>query len=227
MRWQHPEKGLIPPSVFIPVAEESGLIQQMTVWALGEACRSAQKIQKAAGEDITDGDPLFISVNFSVRDFSDGNAHEKIKEILSENGSSAEQIHLEITETLLMEAPEQAKASLEECRKSGINVSIDDFGSGYSSLNYLHYFPIDTLKIDQSFVRAMHTHPASRVLITSIIGIARNLNMCVIAEGIESAEDAKLIRDLGCEQGQGYWFAKPFPLEDALTFVGSWQAPDF
>jgi EAL domain-containing protein (putative c-di-GMP-specific phosphodiesterase class I) len=135
------------------------------------------------------------------------------------------QIHLEITETLLMQAPDATRAELDKCREIGLNVSIDDFGSGYSSLSYLHYFPIDTLKIDQSFIRAMSTHAASLVLVKSIIGIARNLGMKVIAEGVESAQEAAKLRDLGCEFIQGYWFSKPLPFEAALKFVQTWQAP--
>jgi EAL domain-containing protein (putative c-di-GMP-specific phosphodiesterase class I) len=124
-----------------------------------------------------------------------------------------------------MEAPEVARAELEKCRGIGVNVSIDDFGSGYSSLSYLHYFPIDTLKIDQSFIRSLSTHPGSIVLVKSIVGLAQNLGMTVIAEGVESAHDASLLRELGCEYIQGYFFSKPLPFDGAIKFVQSWQAP--
>jgi EAL domain-containing protein (putative c-di-GMP-specific phosphodiesterase class I) len=124
-----------------------------------------------------------------------------------------------------MEAPETAKEALEKCRARGLDVSIDDFGTGYSSLSYLHYFPIDTLKIDQSFIRAMTTHHASMVLVKSISTLAHNLNMRVIAEGIETQHEAEIMRNLGCELCQGYWFAKPMPLEQALDFMQSWQPP--
>lgn len=225
MRWKHPEKGMISPGIFIPVAEESGLIVELSKWALGVSCDAAKNLQNAAKAELTSGAPLFVSVNFSVKDFSDGDFFKQIETTLDKKSTRPEQIHLEITESLLMEAPEAAKVALEKCRAHGVCVSIDDFGSGYSSLSYLHYFPIDTLKIDQSFIRSMTSHEASYVLVKSIIGLARNLNMKVIAEGIETQEEAKAVRDLGCEQCQGFWFSKPLPFDDALKFVQNWQAP--
>lgn len=223
MRWKHPEKGMISPGIFIPVAEESGLIVELSKFALGLSCDVVKSLQKAAKPELLAQDPLFISVNFSVKDFSDNDFFTQIETTLNKKSTKAEQIHLEITESLLMEAPEAAKEALEKCRKRGISVSIDDFGSGYSSLSYLHYFPIDTLKIDQSFIRSMTSHEASRVLVKSIIGLASNLRMKVIAEGIETPEEAKIVRDLGCEQCQGFWFSKPLPFEDAMKFVQNWQ----
>lgn len=225
MRWKHPERGMISPGIFIPVAEESGLIVDLSKWALDVSCDTVQQLQKAAEPSLVSKTPLFLSVNFSVKDFSDGDFFGHVSDTLKKNRTSPSQIHLEITESLLMEAPEMAKAALEKCADAGINISIDDFGSGYSSLSYLHYFPIDTLKIDQSFIRAMTTHDASYVLVKSIIGLARNLNMAVIAEGIETLEEAKLLKELGCEFCQGYWFAKPMPFEDAEKFVKNWQPP--
>ena len=136
-----------------------------------------------------------------------------------------QQIHLEITESLLMDAPENARVELEKCRGIGLNVSIDDFGSGYSSLSYLHYFPIDTLKIDQSFIRSLSTHPDSMVLVRSIIGLAQNLGMSVVAEGVETADNAEKLRSLGCEYIQGYFFSKPLPFKSAMEFVQTWKAP--
>jgi len=224
MRWKHPERGMISPGIFIPVAEESGLIVELSKFALDLACDSVKVLQQAVNPALVP-DPLFIAVNFSVKDFAAGSFYDQIEGTLKRKNVKPEQIHLEITETLLMAAPEPAKTALEQCRKLGVNVSIDDFGSGYSSLSYLHHFPIDTLKIDQSFVRAMTTHPASLVLVKSIIALAMNLGMRVVAEGIEAEKEAKILKDLDCAQAQGYWFAKPMPLEDALKFVQNWQAP--
>ena len=225
MRWKHPEKGMIPPGVFIPVAEESGLIVELSKWALEESCATVKALREKANPKLMAQNPLFISVNFSVKDFSDRDFFNQVATTLSKSGTDPKHIHLEITESLLMEAPEAAKDALEKCRRHGISVSIDDFGSGYSSLSYLHYFPIDTLKIDQSFIRAMITHEASRVLVKSIIALARNLNMHVIAEGIETPEEARIVRNMGCEQCQGFWFAKPLPFQDAVEFVQGWQPP--
>jgi EAL domain-containing protein (putative c-di-GMP-specific phosphodiesterase class I) len=226
MRWAHPLNGMISPGIFIPVAEESGLINEMSRLALDLASDAALKFQAAATPVLIGEGPIFVGVNFSVKDFAEANLFNNLKATISEKKIDPKQIHLEITETLLMEAPEVARAELEKCRGIGVNVSIDDFGSGYSSLSYLHYFPIDTLKIDQSFIRSLSTHPGSIVLVKSIIGLAQNLGMTVIAEGVESAHDARLLRELGCEYIQGYFFSKPLPFEGAIKFVQSWQAPN-
>lgn len=225
MRWRHPERGMISPGIFIPVAEESGLIVELSRWALETSCRAVRKLQQAVVPQLLGSNPLFISVNFSVKDFSESGFFGHFQETLRALEVESAQIHLEITESTLMEAPEVAKEALEKCREHGIGISIDDFGTGYSSLSYLHYFPIDTLKIDQSFVRSMASHAGSLALVKSIIGLARNLNMKLIAEGIEGEKEAVILRDLGCEECQGFWFAKPLPLEEALKFVQSWTPP--
>ncbi len=227
MRWKHPEKGMISPGIFIPVAEESGLIVAMSKWALKTSCDTVQKLQSVASPKVTCKDELFISVNFSVKDFSDGDFFKVIQDTLAQKNTRPDSIHLEITESLLMEAPETAKAALEKCRQMGVHISIDDFGSGYSSLGYLHYFPINTLKIDQSFIRSMLSQEASYILVKAIIGLAKNLKMKVIAEGVETKEEATSVRDLGCDLCQGYWFAKPMPLEAAADFVKNWTPPSF
>jgi len=226
MRWAHPLNGMISPGIFIPVAEESGLINEMSRLALDLATDTALKLQAAASPDLIGDGPIFVGVNFSVKDFAEANLFNNLKATIDAKKMDPRQIHLEITETLLMEAPEVARAELEKCRAIGVNVSIDDFGSGYSSLSYLHYFPIDTLKIDQSFIRSLTTHPGSIVLVKSIIGLAQNLGMTVIAEGVESAHDARLLRELGCEYIQGYFFSRPLPFDGAMKFVQSWQAPN-
>ncbi|MGD0736734.1 MAG: EAL domain-containing protein [Terracidiphilus sp.] len=225
MRWAHPVNGMISPGIFIPVAEESGLINEMSRLALDLACDAAIKLQAAASPDLIVDEPLFVGVNFSVKDFAAAELFNNLKATIEEKKINPLQIHLEITETLLMESPEAARAELERCREIGINISIDDFGSGYSSLSYLHYFPIDTLKIDQSFIRSLSTHPGSLVLVKAIIGLAQNLGMKVIAEGVESAEDARRLQVMGCEYIQGYFFSKPLPFDKAISFVQSWQAP--
>jgi len=222
-RWIHPEKGMISPGVFIPVAEESGLIVELSRWALDESCKAVKQL-----EPFSDGvAPLFISVNFSVHDFSDRDFLHHVTAIMKKNNTAPEHIHLEITESLLMEKPHVAKEALEKCREYGFEISIDDFGTGYSSLSYLHSFPIDTLKIDQSFIRSMLAQHSSFQLVKSIIALAKNLEMRVIAEGIEHAEEAAELRKLDCEYCQGFWFAKPQPLEEAAQLLKNWVPPSY
>jgi EAL domain-containing protein (putative c-di-GMP-specific phosphodiesterase class I)/CRP-like cAMP-binding protein len=225
MRWNHPGRGPISPSVFIPVAEESDLISELSSWALSVSCDAIKELRKAADKKLVGREQLFMSVNFSVKDFSNGSFFDKVQATLRNKEMEPRQIHLEITESLLMEAPGPAKQALDACSNARIPVSIDDFGTGYSSLSYLHFFPIDTLKIDQSFIRSMFGDPSSKVLVKSIIGLAHNMGIKVIAEGIEHEREAILLKELGCEEAQGYWFAKPLPLEDAIKFVQSWKPP--
>lgn len=226
MRWIHPEKGIISPGIFIPVAEDSGLIVEMSRWALDVACKDIQKLQVAINDKVKSDTPAFLSVNFSVHDFSDGSFSDHVCDTLAINNTYPEQIKLEITESLLMEQPEVAKDALEKCRQQGIRVAIDDFGTGYSSLSYLHFFPIDTLKIDQSFIRSMLKQKNSYALVKSIVGLAKNLGMNIIAEGIETPEEAAAIKQLDCEMCQGFWFARPMPLKEAIAFCENWEYPE-
>lgn len=227
MRWNHPEKGLISPGIFIPVAEETGLIGEMSHWAFEEACSAVKLLKNSAKAGVMDERaPLFVSVNFSVKDFADEELFKHLDKMLVKKSTAPEHIHLEVTESLLMEQPENAKDTLEKCRNRGMSVAIDDFGTGYSSLSYLHYFPIDTLKVDRSFIRSMLTQDASMVLVKSVVALAKNLNMKVVAEGIETPEEAAAIRATGCDLAQGYYFSKPVLLAQALEMMGNWQAPE-
>ncbi|HUB51938.1 MAG TPA: EAL domain-containing protein [Terracidiphilus sp.] len=227
MRWKHPVNGMISPGVFIPVAEDSGLITQLSQLALELACDTAVKLQAVASKDLIGPEPIFVGVNFSVKDFSAVDLPGILNAAIEEKHIDPLQIHLEIVESLLMDSPEKARSVLERCRAMGINISIDDFGSGYSSLSYLHYFPIDTLKIDQSFIRTLSKDQGSKVLVKAIIGLAHNLGMKVIAEGVETADDAAFLRSHGCEYIQGYFFSKPLAFEAAAEFVQKWQPPVF
>jgi EAL domain-containing protein (putative c-di-GMP-specific phosphodiesterase class I) len=218
MRWNHAERGFVSPGLFIPVAEKSGLIVEASKWALAESCRALKRI-----EDHTGRADLFMSVNFSSSDFADPSFIDNIYKILSETDVQAKQIHLEITERLLIQQPDNAKDVLQLCRDAGMHISIDDFGTGYSSLSYLYYFPIDTLKIDQSFIRAMNKEEASLELVKSIIGLGKNMNMDVVAEGVEEIEEAKTLQDLGCDKAQGYYFARPVPEAEVIEIIRSWE----
>jgi EAL domain-containing protein (putative c-di-GMP-specific phosphodiesterase class I) len=219
MRWNHSEKGFISPGVFIPVAEKSGLIVEASRWALLESCEALRRIEQATGKQ----DELYMSVNFSSTDFTDPEFIENVNKTLSQTGVKAHQIKLEITERLLIQQPDNAKDVLQICRDAGMGVSIDDFGTGYSSLSYLYYFPINTLKIDQSFIRAMHKEIASMQLVESIIGLGQNMNMDVVAEGVEEVEEAKILQDLGCDNAQGYYFGRPVSEEEIIKVLTEWE----
>lgn len=219
MRWNHPEKGPISPAVFIPVAEESGLIIEASRWALRESCRALKRIEGRVGLEKE----LFMSVNFSAADFAEENFLDQLYTILSETDVAPHQVHLEITERLLMNQPQNAKETLKMCRKAGLVVAIDDFGTGYSSLSYLHYYPIDTLKIDQSFIRNMLQDKTSQELVKSIIALGTNMNMKIIAEGVEHAEEAQALLDMGCERAQGYYFSRPHSEKDITDKLLQWR----
>lgn len=164
-----------------------------------------------------------MSVNFSSTDFAAEHFLDHVYRILSESDVPAQQIKLEITERLLIQQPDNAKETLEMCHKAGMGIAIDDFGTGYSSLSYLYYFPIDTLKIDQSFVRAMRRDAKSLELVKSIIGLGKNMNMTIIAEGVEELEEGQILRSLGCNSAQGYFFAKPLPEKDVIELLKNWN----
>lgn len=215
MRWNHPERGFISPAVFIPILESNGQIVHASQWALKESLEALKRIEQEAA----DTEEVFMSVNFSSHDFAAEDFVEGLYKTLSETDIAPSRVHLEITERLLMGQPENARTTLEMCRKAGMHISIDDFGTGYSSLSYLHYFPIDTLKIDRSFVINMAKEKGATELIKSIIGLGKNLGMRTVAEGIETKEEAVMLRDLGCDQAQGYFFARPLPEADVIKFI--------
>ncbi len=223
MRWEHPVMGFVSPDIFIPVIEDSGLIVEASKWALREACNSLKRIESQTGHDRE----LHMSVNFSSTDFSSENFVETVYNIISESDVSPNQIHLEITERLLMQQPDNARETLLMCQKAGLGISIDDFGTGYSSLSYLHYFPIDTLKIDRSFIMNMHKDEGSMELVKSIIALGKNLKMAIVAEGVEEKEEAKLLRELGCDLAQGYFYAKPMAEKDLIQTMRDWETVEF
>ena len=219
MRWTHPEKGFISPGVFIPIAEKSGLIIEASKWALKESCAALKRIELALGQT----EKLYMSVNFSSHDFAEADFVDNTVGTTEASGLKPWQIKLEITERLLMLQPDNAKETLQKCKDAGMGISIDDFGTGYSSLSYLYYFPIETLKIDQSFIRAMERDTRSRELVRSIIGLGQNMGLNIVAEGVETREEAALLRDMGCEAAQGYHFARPLPESKVIELLKTWQ----
>jgi diguanylate cyclase (GGDEF)-like protein len=207
VRWRHPEFGILPPARFIDLAEETGLLLEISERVLRTACA-----QTRAWEDSGYG-CLRVAVNISPRHFQQRNFLERVMQILSETRLDPERLELELTETSIMENADSAVALLTEIRKLGIGVAIDDFGTGYSSLSYLKRLPIDTVKLDRSFVSGATSDPDDAALVMAIITLAHNLELKVIAEGVETDEQLNFLRLLRCDEGQGYLFSKPVPAE--------------
>nr|MBA3242331.1 bifunctional diguanylate cyclase/phosphodiesterase [Acidobacteriota bacterium] len=216
VRWQHPERGFISPMDFIPVAEETGMIIPLGEWVMREACQQMQRWQKIFPADP----PLFISINLSSKQFSQNDLIKAVADILSESGIAPHTVKLEITESVVMENIETATEMLQDLRALGVQLSIDDFGTGYSSLSYLHRFPIDTLKIDRSFVTRMTENNENMEIVRTIVVLAQNLGMDVVAEGVETNEQLVLLQKLHCENGQGYFFSKPVNSVGAEKIIG-------
>jgi diguanylate cyclase (GGDEF)-like protein/PAS domain S-box-containing protein len=204
-RWDHPEFGLVPPKDFIPVAEEMGLILTIGQRVLESACRQAREWQ----ETFPASPPLFVSVNLSVKQFNQPGLVENIANLLAESQLPPRCLKLEITESVFSDNIEAAVGLLTQLRELGVQLSIDDFGTGYSSLSYLQRFPIDTLKIDRSFVTQMMENEENLAIVRTIVALAQNLGMDVVAEGVETEDQLKLLRKLECENGQGYLFSTP------------------
>jgi len=220
VRWAHPQRGYISPLDFIPVAEETGMIAQIGEFVLRESCRQMQRWQKIFPLDH----PLFISVNLSSKQFSQNTLITEIATTLEETGIRPQSVKLEITESVVMENIETATEMLRQMRALGVQLAIDDFGTGYSSLSYLHRFPIDTLKIDRSFVTRMTENSENMEIVRTIIVLAQNLGMDVVAEGVETNEQLVLLQKLGCENGQGYFFSKPVDHEGAEKIIADTYA---
>jgi EAL domain-containing protein (putative c-di-GMP-specific phosphodiesterase class I) len=204
IRWNHPRHGLIYPMEFIPLAEETGLIAPLGEWVLVEACRRLKLWQQRYPQDP----PLTMSMNISGKQFSRSDLAEVITRILQETGLSPECLALEITESMIMVDIDSAIATMDRLRAMGVHIHIDDFGTGYSSLSHLHRFPITALKIDRAFVGKLLENGENDAIITSIVTLAKSLNLQVIAEGIELGHQLSSIKDLRCHYGQGFLFSR-------------------
>ena len=214
LRWQNPDEGLVPPYKFIPLAEETGLIEPIGEWVIHEACR-----QNKAWQD-QGLPPIRVAVNLSPRQFRNAaRLLEVVRGTLQTTQMAACWLDLELTESLLMANVNQTKAHLEAFHTMGCHLSLDDFGTGYSSLSYLKKFPIDTLKIDQSFVRDITTDPDDAAICSAVIGMAHSLRMAVIAEGVETEEHLRFLKNLNCDQMQGYYFSKPTSSEEIASLL--------
>ncbi|MGI8494515.1 MAG: putative bifunctional diguanylate cyclase/phosphodiesterase [Pyrinomonadaceae bacterium] len=215
IRWNHPKHGMVSPVEFIPVAEETGLIVPITLWMLEESCRQLKIWQ----QKFPQNSKLFVSVNLSGKHFTGEDLVQQVGQILYSTLIDPRCLKLEITESAMMENPDEVISILGRLKSLGVQLSIDDFGTGYSSLSYLHKFPVDSLKVDRSFVMAMDKGTENGEIIKTIVSLAKTLRMKTIAEGIETIDQLHMLSILGCHYGQGYLFSRPVPAADAVEFL--------
>jgi len=219
LRWNHPHRGLLLPMEFIPLAEETGLIIPLSLWIIREACRQMSIWQRQAPSES----PLIVSINISPKHFKSSNFVDQIITILDETTLNPEHLALEITETVIMDNTDHMIAVLSQLKDLGVKIHIDDFGTGYSSLSYLQRFPINTLKIDQSFIGRLGGIGKDMEIVQTIINMAKNMKLHVIAEGVEKAENLKTLENLKCEYGQGYFFSHPLNVNEAEALLAQHQ----
>lgn len=221
VRWQHPVRGLVPPMMFIPFAEQTGFVRHLTIWMLEEAARRWNELQTVGAAS---GTSLTIAINLSTRDLLDQNFPTKLDAILMKHNIPAQGLCLEITESAIMEDPQRAENTLNQLHDRGFKLSIDDFGTGYSSLAYLKRLPVAQLKIDKSFVMNMQSDANDATIVRSTIDLAHNLGLSVVAEGVENEAICVLLRKLNCDEAQGYHLSRPMPVEDFITWHAQWVA---
>lgn len=215
IRWKHPTRGMVFPDQFIPFAEQTGLIREITLWMIAEASNvSAQWLEK--------GISIPIAVNISARDLIDSDFPNKVSEILKSMGSNTSLISLEVTESSIMDDPHRAKQTLLHLSEMGIKLAIDDFGTGYSSLSYLKELPVSELKIDKSFVMHIEDNLNDRIIVSSTIELAHNMGLHVVAEGVENIKVWKFLQEMNCDYGQGYYMSRPIPVSDFETWHQQW-----
>jgi EAL domain-containing protein (putative c-di-GMP-specific phosphodiesterase class I) len=212
LRWHSPELGDIPPSQFIPIAEETGLIIPIGAWVIDRACRQMAQWREEGLGDVQ------VSINLSAVQLRDEGLVEALRDSLEQHRILPGMLELEITESTLMHSVESYLPKLVAIRALGVKLSIDDFGTGYSSLNYLNRFPLDRLKIDRSFIHDMLDDPTDLAITRAIIGLGHTLGLRVVAEGVETQQEVNILRGAGCDELQGYFFAKPL----AATQLSAW-----
>jgi diguanylate cyclase (GGDEF)-like protein/PAS domain S-box-containing protein len=217
VRWRHPEQGLLAPGVFIPLAEETGLIRPLGQWVLGEACRQAQRWQQQAPGTS----PLVIGINLSAREFQHPGLVEQVAAVLAQTQVDPQGVQLEITEQVVMADAQEATNTLSQLKALGVRLAIDDFGTGYSSLSYLKRFPVDTLKIDRTFISGLGIGAENQAIVQAVLNLGQALQLTVVAEGIETPTELEQLRRLGCRFGQGYYFGPPLPLMEVDQLVSS------
>lgn len=215
LRWDHPQHGAISPADFIPIAEEIGLVGALGDWVLDRACRQVDE-WRAAGVG-----PVRLAVNLSARQFAEGRLYQQVTTVLERYGLEASCLELELTESILLQDVEETMQTLAALKELGVQIAVDDFGTGYSSLNYLKDFPIDTLKIDRSFIQMMSAGSRDARLVQAIVAMGQSLQLRVIAEGVETAEQLELLRGFGCDEVQGYLLGRPMPASEVLVHLKS------
>jgi diguanylate cyclase (GGDEF)-like protein len=213
IRWQHPEMGLVSPAMFVPLAEETGLIVPIGEWVLDAACTQTKAWLNAGFNNIS------IGVNLSARQFRQKNLLQIIEQSLRVNQLNSLHLELELTESMVMQDPEVTIHILNQLKQLGIRLSLDDFGTGYSSLSYLRRFPIDVLKVDQSFIRDVTTNADDACITSSIISLAHGLQLSVIAEGVETREQLRYLKQQKCDVMQGYYFSRPLPADQFFALM--------
>jgi len=218
LRWQHATLGWVSPAEFIPVAEGSGVIVKIGEWVLRQAAAQAERWRAQGHADFC------LAVNLSVRQFATGNLPGLVRQVLQETGLPAHMLELEVTESLALQSVATTLATLNECKALGVRMAMDDFGTGYSSLAYLKRYPLDALKIDQSFVRNITQDPGDAAIARAVVALAHSFGMSVIAEGVETREQLEFLRSLGCEEFQGYLFGRPMPGADAVACFSGYRA---
>jgi diguanylate cyclase (GGDEF)-like protein len=214
LRWNHPERGMVQPAQFIPLAEDTGLIVPIGRWVLREGCRHARRMLDELGPHA----PVTMSINLSIKQLQHSDIVADVRDALADARIPAQVLTLEITETVLMADTELAVKRLVELKELGVRLALDDFGTGYSSLSYLSRFPVDVLKMDRSFLREGATLEANG-LATAVLALGATLSLEVVAEGIELSEQWQTLRDLGCKLGQGFLFARPMDADSSLAFL--------
>jgi EAL domain-containing protein (putative c-di-GMP-specific phosphodiesterase class I) len=213
IRWQHPQRGLLAPAHFIPIAEERNLVVAMGDWVLHEACRQNRAWQRAGMAEIP------VAINLSAKHFNQKSLIGEVVRTLTECALSPVCLELELTETSVIQDAVSTIETMRRLKEVGVMLALDDFGTGYSSLSQLKGLPLDSLKLDQSFVRGLPADPDDLAICTAVIAMGKALGMSVIAEGVETAEQLAVLRSLGCDQVQGYLIAKPLPADDFLAFM--------
>jgi EAL domain-containing protein (putative c-di-GMP-specific phosphodiesterase class I) len=213
VRWQHPDLGLVSPSNFIPIAEESGLIIQIGEMIMRTACAQNKAWQDAGLP------PIRMAINFSARQFQDLNLATRVKQVLLDTGLDPSYLEIEITESVMMKDENTAIQTLRQLRNSGVHISIDDFGTGYSSLSHLKRFPVEKIKIDASFIREITTDNDDAAITTAIIAMAHSLNLKAIAEGVENVDQLRFLRSLKCDAMQGFLFSPALPADDVTKLL--------